>query len=233
MGRSALLAAAAALGWACASTAAGLELFTAPHGSFTLYPATSGDIDGLYDLVVPAVGVRAGPGEQAEITGMRLELWRDGAPALVRVLSPDRLVADTRGMARLPVPALISGGLLNADGTTGFFGAETALSDDARLVPNEALVTTRHAFITDFEPDFLRIVVLTRAGETETRVPVSQHQSTIRYRFPLEGVWFVNALPTIQSHHRFFPPTEFGIDIFKVERQGLARGDNARGAAES
>lgn len=211
-----------------AAPAQAVDVRTAPTDELILFAANSQI--GVYDLVVSAVGVRASADEEFVIEGMRLELWANGAPALTRSLDAARIIADTNRMAGAPIPFLVSGPLLQSGGLAGFFAAPTEFSNDVQLSPGEAVVTTRHAFTTDFVPDALRVVVLIRradgaAAEIEHRTPIALRQSAINYRFPVEGAWLINAYPSLQSHHRWLAPTEFAVDLFKPGERGLHRGD--------
>ena len=40
------------------------------------------------------------------------------------------------------------------------------------------------------------------------------------YPMPLEGGWYMTAIPLVTSHHRYMPGTEFAVDLFKSDGEG-------------
>jgi hypothetical protein len=204
------------------------ELHVAPDDYVIL--ATPNPSAGVHDLVLPAVGIRStGPGSE-RLEAMRIELWKNGVPLVTRSVPPERLIEDTNRMANLPAPFLIAAQVFSARGLDGFFGAAVTLSDDADLSAGEALVTTRHFFSVDFEPEFLRVVarVTNHDGlrnEVDARVPVRRYEPAHRYSLPLAGAWLAHSWPSLQSHHRFLPSTEFGIDFYAVRDGWTSDGD--------
>jgi Peptidase family M23 len=51
-------------------------------------------------------------------------------------------------------------------------------------------------------------------------VPIHSFTASIPYRSPLKGTWLMQAVPGVQSHHRFNPSTEFAEDFFKIGADG-------------
>jgi hypothetical protein len=186
---------------------------------------------GYIDLIVHSVGVRADAGERLTIVNVSIELMQGNRAILSQILTGDELVQDTHHLMGAPVKAFITGQLLSKDGLNGLFGAVTQAASSTTLQAGEALVTTGHYYTTNEAADSVRITCVARnsAGKivkVERRVPLGPYQSPIDYHAPLKGAWLMQAIPTLQSHHRFNPPTEFAMDFFKIDAQGeLAKGD--------
>jgi murein DD-endopeptidase MepM/ murein hydrolase activator NlpD len=114
--------------------------------------------------------------------------------------------------------------MLNANGLNGLFGRHTGFATSLSMAPSEVLLATRLHFSVGFVPDAVRAIA-TLAGANGVRtvaasVPVRLYTSSIVYRSPLEGEWLMQAVPGVQSHHRFNPPTEFAVDFFKIGPDG-------------
>lgn len=176
------------------------------------------------DLALHTVGiVNHGPGT-VEITAARLTLLQEGQPLLTKQIAPERLVRDTRQIAGAPMPIFAAMQLLNTDGVTGFLKG-AAPAQTATLDAGEALMTAKHHFSIDGMPDTLRVEIDYRSADgvaqtASKAVPVAPHRSSIRYRMPVEGSWFMRALPGIESHHRLNASTEFAVDFFKLTPDG-------------
>jgi murein DD-endopeptidase MepM/ murein hydrolase activator NlpD len=186
---------------------------------------------GYSDLVVHNIGVRAGTGAPWILETVRIELLVGGEPAETRTLSARQMVADTADLLGAPVPAFVEGQLLSPDGLSGLFKAKTIASRTTTLAPGSALVTTRHYFATRVVPESVRITAQGQAADGQpltasALVPVRKYNSTITYQAPLAGTWLMQAIATLQSHHRFNAPTEFAVDFMKVDGEGrLYHGD--------
>lgn len=186
---------------------------------------------GYYDLVLHTIAFAADPGETVELTGLSLVLSDADGNRLERDISVARIVAETGGMREMAGAGLgvfLHAQLLDREGLAGMFGRPVELAQGAVLAENEALLATRLHLSVNFRPDTLAIIAQTRSpdGRTtrmEKHLPVEVHESPIRYTLPLEGSWLMTALPSIESHHRLNPPTEFAVDFFMPGPDGRGR----------
>lgn len=207
---------------AAVTAAQAAEVRFAPADSLVLNTANS---RGYYDLVLHAAVVATGPGETAEVRSMRIDLMSGGEVKLTREVSAAELVADTGGLASAGMPVMVAAQLLQPDGLDGLLGRPTAFADSVHMQPSTALVLSRRYFATDFQPDSLRITVhladiAGRLSTVESVIAVRPYTAPIAYRAPLTGTWLQQAVPTLQSHHRLNPSTEFAVDYFRVNDQG-------------
>lgn len=187
------------------------------------------------DLVIHSVVIATGPGEAFAVNGMRIDLFSKGVAVLSKNISPQALVGETRGLGQMVAQGMgvfLNAQVLSADGLAGLFGRELNLAGSAAMGENEALMLTRQHFSLDFVPDELKVTVYGEpgSGKSETlsaRVDVAIHKSPIAYSAPLSGMWLMTSLPSIQSHHRLNPPTEFARDFFKTDAEGRIKDGDA------
>lgn len=212
-----------------APMAAAVELRIAPDDAIVLNRANA---RGYSDLVVHSVAIAAEPGETLEVEALRIELLEDGAVVETRHVSPEALTASTQRLASAPFPEAIGAQVLHRDGLAGLFGRAITLADGASLAPSTALVATSQYFATTAAPDQVRVTLDYRlAGQRRVRsasvtASVAPYQSPIAHTSPVSGVWTQQAVPTLQSHHRLNPSTEYAVDFFRLNENGeLYRGD--------
>lgn len=226
---------AAMLCLAFASLAEAAEVRIAPADFIVLNPTNPNA--GYADLIVHAAGVRAGPGERLKVERLTIELLRQGRVVETEGEPVEALVADTTRLARAPVREFMTGQLLDPNGPGGVFGAATTFATGAEITEGQALFATRRHFSVDFNPDSVRVTVFATDASGapvhfEATVPVRPYRSPIAYRFPLDGAWLMRAVPTVGSHHRFNPSTEFASDFFKIDGDGrTSHGDRMDPAA--
>jgi murein DD-endopeptidase MepM/ murein hydrolase activator NlpD len=180
---------------------------------------------GYMDLVVHAIAVRADAGETLDVDYLTVELMNAGQSLLTETVSGAQIVRRTGQLMEAPVPMMIAGQLLDRGGLGGLFGRPTLAADATRMAPNHALVSSRHYYAVQGEVDSVRVTLHARdssggAVTAQHSVPVSLHRSPIEYRPPVSGAWLMQAVPTLQSHHRLNPSTEFAVDFFKVDAEG-------------
>jgi hypothetical protein len=200
-----------------AGQARALEVRIAPADFLVLNPTNPNR--GYSDLIVHALGVRAT--ESCKLTSVKVELLANGQARLTEDLPVESLVADTRELAGQPVAEAIGAQLLNARGATGMFDAPTTLAATADLKPGEAMVSVRRHYSVGFAPDQVRVSAICGGATVQATVSVKRYRSPITYRFPLQGTWLMQSVPTgIDSHHRLNPSTEFASDFFRIDADG-------------
>ncbi len=223
------------LGFAWAGLANAAEVRIAPADFIVLNPTNPNA--GYADLIVHAAGVRAGAGERLKVERLTIELLSQGRVMEQEDEPVETLVADTQRLAGAPVREFMTGQLLDPKGPDGVFGAPTTFAHSAEIAGGQALFVTRRHFSVDFRPDAARVTVFATDANgapvrVEATVPVHPYKSPIVYRFPLDGAWLMRAVPTVGSHHRFNPSTEFASDFFKIDGDGrTAHGDRMDPAA--
>ena len=211
------------LGFAWAGLANAAEVRIAPADFIVLNPTNPNA--GYADLIVHAAGVRAGAGERLKVERLTIELLSQGRVMEQEDEPVETLVADTQRLAGAPVREFMTGQLLDPKGPDGVFGAPTTFARGAEITDGQALFVTRRHFSVDFRPDAARVTVFATDANgapvrVEATVAVHPYKSPIAYRFPLDGVWLMRAVPTVGSHHRFNPSTEFASDFFKIDGDG-------------
>jgi hypothetical protein len=180
------------------------------------------------DLVLHTVLISTGPGESFSLEALRIDLTAGGEVGLSKSVPIDRIVAETQGLGEMlnyGMGVLLDAQMLSATGLDGLFNRDMSLATAPTLGPNEVLMLTRQHFSLDFSPDQLQVTVVgaDESGEQQTvssHVPVATRVSAISYAMPVSGTWLMTSLPSIQSHHRLAPPSEFAVDFFKVDSAG-------------
>lgn len=205
------------------------ELRIVPADAIFLNPTNTGR--GYSDLLVHAVVVAAGPHENATLTALRIEILSKGRAALTREVAPEEMAGTAQGMAGAPFPEFVEGQLLDPKGLAGLFGRPVTFATSPAMTPATALIAARLHFSVGFVPDMVRATATLSGTSGDTTVsasvPVRTYASPISYRAPLAGEWMMQAVPGVQSHHRFNPTTEFAVDFFKLGPDGhVAHGDS-------
>lgn len=210
------------------------ELRIAPGDSLVLNRANG---RGHFDVVLHAAALATGPGETLTLKGLRIEVMSGGVARMSRTLTAEEVVADTRGMAQAGFPEAVDAQVLTVGGLPALFGRPLSLGAAPVMAPSTALVAARRYLALDFQPDSLRVTAEAidaggRPVEIAAIIPVKPYSSPITYESPVQGVWLQQAMPTLQSHHRLNPPSEFALDFFRIDAGGdLYRGgDNRAGA---
>jgi hypothetical protein len=186
---------------------------------------------GFADLVVHTICVATGEDETLTLRGLDVEVLSKGHVVLKRSLQPAELVGATSNLAHAPFVEYVTGQLLNQDGLNGLFGRHVAFADSTLLRPSTVLTAMRIHFSVNFPVDAVRVAAAMTDGDkhvvTVTKlVPIHAFTPLISYHSPLTGTWLMQAVPGVQSHHRFNPSTEFAEDFFKVGPDGhVAHGD--------
>jgi murein DD-endopeptidase MepM/ murein hydrolase activator NlpD len=175
------------------------------------------------DLLVHTIAVATGDKQSATLTSLRVEILSGDQVVLTRLVSIDEMVGGTKYLARAPFAGFINGQVLNDRGIEGLLGHTVGFATSESMEPAQVLLAMRLHFSTGFRADSVRVTAVLAgvAGETVTAsVPVRSYASPMKYRAPLEGQWLMQAIPGVQSHHRFNPATEFALDFFKLGADG-------------
>jgi hypothetical protein len=203
-------------------------------GNFIVLNPTNPD-KGYSDLLVDLVAIATGVNETDTVTSLRVEVLAKGHRVLTREVSREEMMHATQFLSRAPIKEFVTGQLLNPRGLDGLFGRPVAFASSPTMAPSQALLVTRLYFSVGFIPDEVRVIAAVSGDEgartVAASVAVCDYKSPIAYRMPLAGQWLMEAVPGVQSHHRFNPSTEFAVDFFKPGPDGhMVHGDklNAR-----
>jgi hypothetical protein len=182
------------------------------------------------DLVVHTIAIATEDKENATLNSLRVEVLSNGQVLLTRKVPIDDLVGGTQFLAHAPLPEFVDGQVLNAQGIDGLFGRHMSFAASAQMGPSQTLLAMRMHFSTGFKADTLRAsaTLVGSKGKYQviSSVPIRSYVSPIAYAAPLQGEWLMQAIPGVQSHHRFNPSTEFAIDFFKLGTDGhIVHGD--------
>jgi murein DD-endopeptidase MepM/ murein hydrolase activator NlpD len=221
-----------ALGLAGAAQAA--EIRVGPSDYLIAYPTNENK--GYVDVMVQTVVVSAAAGERFRLESVELDLTKGGRLLSSRLISADRMLSQTKGLATQPQQGYTNAQLLNRDGLSGLLGAPASFAQSTELGGGQALVLAQSYLSIDDQPDSLRVIALGKHADgsplrLETSIPVRPYRSPIAYRFPLKDAWLMASFPMLQSHHRFIAPNEFASDFFKVDADGETYKGDAADAA--
>jgi murein DD-endopeptidase MepM/ murein hydrolase activator NlpD len=201
-------------------------------GDFIVLNPTNPD-KGYSDFLIHSIVLATGAHETLRLMSLEVDVIANGHTLLTRSILPDEMVGTSRFLASAPIPEFVDGQLLDPDGLAGLFGRPVTFAQAASMAPSQALIAARLHFSVGFVPDTVRVsATLSNAQGSpvteEATVPIRVYKSPIVYRPPLNGTWMMQALPGVQSHHRFNPSTEYAVDFFKQGPDGhVAHGDIA------
>lgn len=167
--------------------------------------------------------------EPVTVSAVELQVLRAGA-----VISTVRLNASALdGMARQG-GALAESGMMQAldfqFAPAKLLGEAPQVSATRTLAPGAALLLFHQFLSYKGEADRLRVTVQIADSADQATGELAIRQGTVgRFRFPLEGRWFLGAGATPHSHHRWAVPEEFALDFVQLGAGGLShRGDGTR-----
>jgi hypothetical protein len=217
----------------CAGAASGAEIRFAPGTALTLNPAYPPRE--MSDVFAQMVAIRMGPREQLNVESVRFDLLKGGRVIASRIQTGEEAAARTRAFLQDRPAPLQASQFLDPKGLAGWFGADAAPATSASLAPNQVLLEPDVYFAVDEQPDTLRVVVLGQAPEgpkqIEATIPIKAYHSPVDYRLPVKGAWLEASLPIMQSHHRWNAPTEYAVDLFKVNGDGDTAHDGSADAS--
>jgi|APSaa5957512535_1039671.scaffolds.fasta_scaffold54683_2 hypothetical protein len=183
---------------------------------------------GYSDLVLHSVLISTAQEELFTVSEVRIDLMSKERVVLSKSLPMERIVGETQGVAQMAAQGLgafLNAQILTRNGFRELFGRELQAASSSELKPNEVLMLTRQHFSLDFVPDQLRVTIhgINALDEEEVlhvSTAVESYNSPVSYTTPLRGAWLMTSLPSIQSHHRLNPPTEFAVDFFRPDGEG-------------
>lgn len=223
---------AGALAIACLSSpalAAGVEIKFCPAGELHAYPAS--DERKVSSLVLQNFALVNSSGAPAKVTSVQIELLRGD-----EAIDTRRLTAADLDRAGKNSAGLQASGLFDLAGFQ-FCGHEMIPAGvklaGPELAPHEALWVASQAFTWRGDRDAVRVSATIetggRAQVVTAALPVSTKMAPIPFRFPLRGVWYVGAGPTLHSHHRWGVQEEFAFDLIRLDARGLSHaGDGSK-----
>lgn len=190
-----------------------------PGGTLHAYPLDS--VRGVQSLVLHNAAVINTSREAMTVGEIRFDLLRGGQVIETRVLAG----ADIERYARSGA-GVQAAGMIDA---IGFQFGDVLGKPAARLPgvpllqPGEGLMVNSQVFSWSGKRDQLRITVSAVAPSTARAtltLPIENDQPQARYEFPLKGRLYVQAGPSLNTHHRWAVPEEFALDIVEVGEGG-------------
>lgn len=116
-------------------------------------------------------------------------------------------------------------------------GSNGKLGSSAELKSGEALIAQNIFVTVQKVPKLLRATAFAKTGsknpvESSAEIKIVQYKSPNQYMYPLQGVWYMRAVPNVTSHHRWMSQTEFGIDFLKLDEEGSQFKSDGKSAAD-
>lgn len=220
------LACAAVVSWALAAPgtaqSADASLEVRFCGQRSLHPYSLSTEGGVQGLLLHQLTVINRGEEPVELTSVDLDLLRDGEVVDTRTLGHFDLGTfgeisrqiEAAPAARASI-AILCGDHLIPEGTT--LAGPT-------LTPHQGELILNQTFAFGGKRDSLRVRAAARAKEGTVEgsatLPISAPASTLQYRFPVRGVWVIKSGPSFHTHHRWAPPSEFGLDLVQFGPDG-------------
>ena len=218
--------AALAAGLLAAAPAHALDIRLDPA---PLYVFDQADERSVYDVVLQNILIVNDDGRAREIRGLRVELRANG-----EVIATGRAPAATIARRAVQMSKLSEGGVLQMMDfqfhLSRIMRAGERLSADAILDPGEAYLNAGFYVSATSLPDTARIIAEGPRGDlAHVDIPVSRYASSIAYRAPVDGRWYVNASGDASLHHRWVVSSEYALDVIRVNADMRSfTGDGAR-----
>ena len=206
-----LAACAAAMLTAAPANALDIRIDPAP-----LYVFDAAPDRGVYDLVLQNILVVNDSSRLVDIRGWRVELIAAG-----EVVAEARVPAASIARRAQRVAGLEQSGMLDhldfQFHLSSTLHEGERLSADRELGPHEAYLNTSLYVASTALPDTARVVVEGAHGDLgSTTAPVSRYQSSVAYRAPVEGRWYVFASGDVAQHHRWVVSSEYALDLARL-----------------
>ena len=205
--------AALAAGLLAAAPAHALDIRLDPA---PLYVFDQADERSVYDVVLQNILIVNDDGRAREIRGLRVELRANG-----EIIATGRAPAATIARRAVQMSKLSEGGVLQMMDfqfhLSRIMRAGERLSADAILDPGEAYLNAGFYISAASLPDTARIIAEGPRGDlAHVDIPVSRYASSIAYRAPVDGRWYVNASGDASLHHRWVVSSEYALDVIRV-----------------
>ncbi len=178
---------------------------------------------GTYDVVAHLILVKNDSKEKVVLEKLDLALYADQQILQQVHLNPENLVNATKELLELKQQGMEI--IADVIVPSAAMGKDGKLASTAELQPGEIL-TARNIYLTaQGIPTHLRAnAAASNAAGKRTdgsgEIKIIRYKSPNNYSYPLEGVWYMQAVPNVTSHHRWMYQTEFGIDFMKVDAKG-------------
>jgi len=224
-----LAAAIATVCFATSAAASDLEVRFCPAGVLHSYPAS--EERKVRTLVVQNIAVVNTSAAPAEVTSIQIDLLRGGEAIDTRRFT----AADVERAGKNSI-GLQGSGMLDL-APFQFCGHDMIPAGvklgGQTLAPQEALWVSSQSFSWRGDRDGVRVTATVMSGgRTQVltaALPLSDAPAPVAFRFPLSGVWYAWAGPTLHSHHRWGVQEEFAFDLVRLDARGLTHtGDGAR-----
>lgn len=207
--------------------AAPASVRTFPGAPLHIYPLDS--TRGVQSLLLPNAAVINTGAAPITVDSLLFEVLRGGETMETRTLHAADLQRTAKGGAGLQASGMMSQvGFLFGD----VLGKPAAtLAASPALAPGEGLLVMNQVFAWTGPRDALRITARAADGRVlgQSTVVIDSAPPQARYIFPLAGRFYVQAGPSLNTHHRWAPPEAFAYDIGGLADGGAThRGDGMR-----
>jgi murein DD-endopeptidase MepM/ murein hydrolase activator NlpD len=178
---------------------------------------------GTYDVISHLLVVKNDTGEKITLNNVDLQLKNDAGVIQEIHLDVADLIAATKEVSGMKEQGLEF--MADVIVPPAALGKDGKFGSSAELQPGEALVAQNIYLTVQKIPTLLQAKGSAKSGlansvEGSTEVKIVQYKSPNNYIYPLEGVWYMQAVPNVTSHHRWMFQTEFGIDFLKLDEKG-------------
>lgn len=167
------------------------------------------------------------------LQALRIDLIRSGSVVQSQFIDAARLDAMAKGGAALGASGMLQ--LVDFQfAPKQLFGTDKpTISGERTLAPGSAFYLPQQLLAFSGSPEQLRVSAEFSGGLAPAPaigvLEIRHGSAPGKYRFPLEGRWWVGAGATPHSHHRWAVPEEFALDILQIGANGLSfRGDGSK-----
>lgn len=214
-------------------TANALEVKFYPPKHLYLNAANPGR--GTYDVIAHLISVKNDSNEKITLEGLDLQLLAEQRIFQEVHLEAGALVKAARELAGMKQQGMQF--MVDVMVPPEVLGNNGKLSSAAELQPGEVLVAQNVYLTVQKIPKTMRAIARARNAtgapfQTSSDIPIIQYQSQNKYIYPLKGVWYMQSVPNITSHHRWMFQTEFGIDFLKLDDRGSPYKTDGKSAAD-
>jgi murein DD-endopeptidase MepM/ murein hydrolase activator NlpD len=178
----------------------------------------------LYSAVLQNIAIINRSESSVVLQSVTAELMRQNVSIQTRIFSPQELERSAGYMHEIQQQGMLSAydfvfrpDLLLDD--------EKTLASTTKLAPRQSLFLGSHAFLIPIECDGLRITTIAEDDGNRTvqgmiTLRLMEYRSKNKYRFPVQGTWYVSAGANLFSGHRWVVCQEFGLDLVRLGESG-------------